>query len=104
MKFKEIPSRLSNLKPDPWVSLWLHRFVQYFVLFVIIVISGKAIISWYNVVPTDIDSAKYFLSSMVQAQAAIVSLVITLTLIAIQMAGSSYSPRVVDVMKKNPDM
>ncbi len=41
---------------------------------------------------------------MVQSQAAIVSLVITLTLIAIQMTAASYSTRVVDVMKKNPDM
>lgn len=55
-------------------------------------------------VPTDLDNARYFLSAMVQAQAAIVTLVISLTLIAIQMASASYTPRVVDVMKKNPDM
>ncbi|MFA5253146.1 MAG: DUF2254 family protein [Methanoregula sp.] len=104
MKVEDIPS-ISRFKKDkPWSYLWVYRFFQYFGLFVIVVIIGKFIISGYNVVPTDIDSAKYFLSSMVQAQAAIVSLVITLTLIAIQMTAGSYAPRVVDAMKKNPDM
>jgi hypothetical protein len=44
------------------------------------------------------------LSAMVQAQAAIAAIVITLTLIAVQLTASAYSPRVIDVFKKNPDM
>jgi len=104
MKLEEIPIISKFKKDNPWSFLWLCRFCQYFVLYAIVVIIGKFIISGYNIIPTDIDSAKYFLSSMVQAQAAIVSLVITLTLIAIQMTAGSYAPRVVDAMKKNPDM
>jgi len=44
------------------------------------------------------------LSALVQSQAAIVAIVITLTLIAVQLSASAYSPRVIDSFKKNPDM
>jgi hypothetical protein len=102
-KFADFPS-FSNLKNDPWISLWLYRFGQYIALFGIVAISGILILHSYQVFPTKTENSLYFLGAMVQAQAAIVSLVITLTLIAIQMTAGSYTPRVVDVMKKNPDM
>jgi hypothetical protein len=44
------------------------------------------------------------LSALVQSQAAIVAIVITLTLIAVQLTASAYSPRVVDIFKNNPGM
>jgi len=44
----------------------------------------------------------YFLSALVQSQAAILAIVITLTLIAVQLASSHYSPRVIDIFKKDP--
>jgi hypothetical protein len=44
------------------------------------------------------------LSAVVQTQSAIIAIVITLTLIAVQLTASAYSPRVVDIFKKNPDM
>jgi hypothetical protein len=53
---------------------------------------------------TDVNSARYMLSALVQSQAAIVAIVITLTLIAVQLTASAYSPRVVDVFRKNPGM
>jgi hypothetical protein len=43
----------------------------------------------------------YFLSALVQSQAAILAIVITLTLIAVQLASSHYSPRVIDIFKKD---
>ena len=102
---KVFSRRISKLKKDhPWVSLWIIRFIQYFVLFCVVIIPGYLLFREFNLAPTGIENARYFLSAMVQAQAAIVSLVVTLTLIAIQMAAASYTPRVVDVMKKNPDM
>jgi hypothetical protein len=97
-------SLISIKKDHPWISLWTIRFLQYFILFCIIVIPGYLLFKQFNLVPTGLENARYFLSAMVQAQAAIVTLVITLTLIAIQMATASYTPRVVEVMKKNPDM
>lgn len=89
---------------DPWRKIWIKRFALYLGLFIAVTIIGKIALSNLNLIPTNIDNARYFISSMVQAQAAIVSLVVTLTLIAIQMTANSYTPRVIDVIKKNPDM
>ena len=44
------------------------------------------------------------LSALVQSQAAIVAIVITLTLIAVQLTASVYSPRVIRIFRNNPDM
>jgi len=53
---------------------------------------------------TESDSAKYLLSALVQSQAAIIGIVITLTFITVQLI-FSYSPRAVGVaLKKNVDM
>jgi len=106
---KEIFFGLDELKKEPWKSLWKKRFQQYLFIFGIVSAAGIFILGillsfGFNYVPTDLDNARFFLSAMVQAQAAIVTLVITLTLIAIQMASAAYTPRVVDVMKKNPDI
>jgi len=46
---------------------------------------------------TDPDSARYLLSALVQCEAAIIAIVVTLSLIAIQLAATSYSPRLVDI-------
>jgi len=47
----------------------------------------------------DLDSARYLLSAIAQAQAAIIALVVTLTLVAVQLASQSYSPRVMDLFR-----
>ena len=49
---------------------------------------------------TDVNSARYMLSALVQSQAAIVAIIITLTLIAVQLTASAYSPRVVDIFRE----
>lgn len=54
--------------------------------------------------PTDANSARYMLSALVQSQAAIIAIIITLTLIAVQLTASAYSPRVINIFRKNPDM
>lgn len=51
---------------------------------------------------TEPDSARYLLSTLVQSEAAIVAIVVTLSLVAVQYAASSYSMRVIEVFKKSP--
>ena len=46
-------------------------------------------------------SARYLLSALVQSLAAIIAVVVTLTLVAVQLTASAYSPRVIDIFKKN---
>lgn len=50
------------------------------------------------------DNERYLLSALVQSLAAVIALVITLSLVAVQLTAQSHSPRVIDVYKKNPDM
>jgi len=46
------------------------------------------------------DIARYLLSALVQSLAAIIAIVVTLTLVAVQLTASAYSPRVIDIFKK----
>lgn len=61
-------------------------------------------INQFDLLPTNLENARYIVSILIQSQAAILSIVVTLTLIAIQLTASIYSPRVVDVLRKNPDL
>ncbi len=100
-----IISKFSDLKKNhQWFFLWTTHLLEYLLLFDLIYVGCILVFRSYDLIPTNIDNARYLLSAMVQAQATVITLVITLTLIAIQMATGSYTPRVVDVMKKNPDM
>ena len=55
---------------------------------------------WCSPPYTDVDSARYMLSALVQSEAAIVAIVITLSLVAVQLTASSYSPRVTEIFIK----
>ena len=83
---------------------WPARFFEYILLFLLVVFVVAVIFANFNLFHTDADSARYMLSALVQSQAAIVAIVITLTLIAVQLTASAYSPRVIDIFKKNPDL
>jgi len=47
------------------------------------------------------NSARYLLSALVQSLAAIIAIVVTMTLVAVQFTASAYSPRVIDIFKKD---
>jgi Predicted membrane protein (DUF2254). len=48
---------------------------------------------------TDVDSARYMLSTLIQSEAAIFGLVITLSLVAVQQSATSYSPKIIGIFK-----
>ena len=94
---------------DWWMSfesrhLWIARLFVYSTCLAVVVLVCFSLFRYFNLFHTDADSARYMLSALVQSQAAIVAIVITLTLIAVQLTASAYSPRVIDIFKKNPDM
>ena len=62
------------------------------------------VFSYFDFVHTDVDSARYMLSALIQSEAAIVALVVTLSLVAVQLAAQSYSARVIEVFRKAPDL
>ena len=87
-----------------WSShLWIKRILMYGI-FVFIAFVFTHMFTHFNLFYTESNSAKYLLSALVQSQAAIIGIVITLTFIAVQLI-FSYSPRAVGVaLKKNDDM
>ena len=93
-KASELVQRVKDYdKPQLFFFLFIFFILNLFIIF----------IHNYSY-PFQIDngSAMYFLSALVQSQAAILAIVITLTLIAVQIASSHYSPRVIDIFKKDP--
>jgi hypothetical protein len=106
--FIEFVNTIKKKVHDWWVSydrkLWTARIFVYIGLFLLVILVGAILFPHFNLFHTDVNSARYMLSALVQSQAAIVAIVITLTLIAVQLTASAYSPRVIDIFKKNPDM
>jgi hypothetical protein len=84
--------------------LRIARLIVYFTCLAVVILVCCILFHYFNLFHTDAGSARYMLSALVQSQAAIVAIVITLTLIAVQLTASAYSPRVIDIFKKNPDM
>ncbi|MDY0385815.1 MAG: DUF2254 family protein [Methanolobus sp.] len=111
---------MDNIKKE--LPVWLKRIWVYFKIFAGIAIF--AFILWkipfthtlwtnnaytqYNATELSnmgfFDNERYLLSALVQSLAATIALVITLSLVAVQLAAQSYSARVIDVYKRNPDM
>ncbi|MBN1763412.1 MAG: DUF2254 domain-containing protein [Methanomicrobia archaeon] len=84
--------------------LWPARILEYFLLSLLVSLVGAIFFKYFNLFQTNVDSARYMLSALVQTQAAIVAIVVTLTLIAVQLTAQAYSPRVIRIFRDNPDM
>jgi len=92
-----------NESYKPLLKNWLYGIAFYFIPFVVGFLAFRLILS-DNVLHTDVDSARYMLSALVQSEAAIVALVVTLSLVAVQLAAQSYSARVIEVFRRTPDL
>lgn len=85
-----------------------HMLMRFQKLFIGIILFVLAFFAFFYLgrIHTDVDSARYMISALIQSEAAIIAIVVTLSLVAIQQASSSYSARVIDIFKKpktNPD-
>jgi len=106
---KQLFVNIWNNVHDWWMSfesrhMWITRLIVYFTCLAVVFLLCCILFCYFNLFHTDVNSARYMLSALVQSQAAIVAIVITLTLIAVQLTASAYSPRVIDIFKRNPDM
>ena len=90
--------RLSN-----YLLIWVRRLALYFSIYTVI-IGSHLYFSKFDWLHTNADSARYMLSALIQSEAAIFALVVTLSLIAVQLAASSYSTKLVQFFKKSPDL
>ncbi len=82
---------------------WLRGLTIYLIIFVMVTLVSYLFFYHFKLLYTDIDSARYILSSLIESEATILAIVITLSLVAVQLAASS-SPRVIDIFKRTPDL
>ena len=88
------------LSKHPWVS-----WTSFYSSFIIAAFLCAFVFATYlNPNPTDVDSARLLLSALIQSESTIIALVITLTLIAVQLTSSSYTPRVANIFASSPHM
>jgi Predicted membrane protein (DUF2254). len=109
-KLKEKCNELADYFDQP---AWKNRILFYSAIFLSIALAFIIIFGIFNlIIPNftfpnnaiNYDNERYLLSALVQSLAATIALVITLSLVAVQLAAQSYSARVIDVYKRNPDM
>ncbi|MFA5331972.1 MAG: DUF2254 family protein [Methanoregula sp.] len=86
------------------LNVFPSRVIIYFSIFFAVFVFGGAFLAHMNFYNSDPESSRYFLSSLVQCQAAIISIVVSLTLIAVQLTAQKYSSKTVDIFKKDPDL
>ncbi|MFA0822247.1 MAG: DUF2254 family protein [Methanomethylovorans sp.] len=85
--------------------VWANRSAFYSFLFLLTTFGLGFVLVGYDYLDTNPDSARYMFSTLVQSEAAILAIVISLTLVGVQQTSSSYSTRIVDIFKrKNPDL
>jgi hypothetical protein len=87
-------------KVHDWKSrhLWATRISAFIFLLLFFSFVVLTYANFYRV-HTNVASARYMLSALVQSQAAIIAIVISLTLIAVQLTASAYSPRVISIFR-----
>lgn len=94
---KKSPEFLWNNK------LFRDKFILY-LRFIPILILLSSFFSYINFIPSEYDSARYLISTLIQSEAAVLAIIITLSLVAVQETASSYSPRVTEIFRnRNPD-
>jgi len=101
--------RLKQLKPYAIIFILILIIVVMFHLFksfieTLSVTHRLPALLLAGITNTDSDSARYMLSALVQSEAAIIAVVITLSLVAVQLAASSYSPRIIKIFIKSWDL
>jgi len=85
---------------DPWI----FNLLIYTLFFILSIIFTQIVLSYIFIAPIDANNARYLFSSLIQAQAAIISIIITMNFIAIQIYAQNYSNLMTQCFKKYPDI
>jgi len=101
--FFSVTESVHNLEQNyPW--LYWTLFYARFVLFALVVTVVYVGIGYPVLSNTDVNGARLLLSAIMQSEAAIIAIVISLTLVAMQLVASSYSPRVARIFSSGSQM
>jgi len=85
------------------VILQIKRVIFYLIIYIVVILICGTFISFFNLNLVSSENERYLISSIIQSQAAIISIVITLSLVAIQITASQYSSTIIDYIKRLPD-
>lgn len=80
-----------KLPKDTYTYLWAYHLGIYFSLGAVVIIASHIVFSYFGLVHTDVDSARALLTALATGEAAILAIVVSLSLVAVQLAASSYS-------------
>lgn len=83
-------------------KLFRDKLTSYLIIIPLLIILSS-FLSCTNFIQSE-DSDRYLISTLIQSEAAILAIIITLSLVAVQQTASSYSPRVTEIFRnRNPD-
>ena len=102
MEIKRLLKRL--LKCLFECNTWVCRLSFYLIIYLVVLSISYLVFLSTNFSHTDVDSARYMLSALIQSEAAIIAIVITMSLVAAQLAASLYSVRVTNIFRNSPDL
>lgn len=94
---REITKWLKGLFSNP-------RYVVVAVCVLLFLVAMYYSFTCANFFPIEAANARYMLSALAQSQAAIIALVITLSLVAVQVTASAYSPHLIRLFRRNHAM
>lgn len=97
------PKLLRKFGETSLLFTWAGRLSLYFAFYVVIIslhLYFKRFDWWH----TDVESVRALLGVLITSEAAILAIVVSLSLVAVQLAASSYSARVIEVFRKAPDL
>ena len=87
-----------------WCKTWWKSILTYIILLGLVsLIFPKSFTTCNIPLCSSASSAKYLLSALAQSQAAVIAIVVTLTLVAVQLSAQAYSPRVITIFQKSAD-
>ena len=87
-------------------SITFNEKLLIYLFFFISLVFVSFILTSFKFSLSNADSSRYMISALIQSEATIFAIVITLSLVAVQQSATSYSPRVIEIFKdknKNPD-
>ena len=99
---ENLTESMNNAYERRFNHLWIKIFMYGIIVFIAFIF--MRMLTHFNLFYIESDSAEYLLSALVQSEAAIIGIVMTLTFITVQLI-FSYAPQAVGVaLKKNYDM
>lgn len=104
IKFEKLLHEFQKLirKRNLIIKIGIYIYL-YILIYNIVVFGDRFFPTFFFNIKSNPNSARYLLSTLIQSQAAILAIVLTITLIAVQLAASSYSPRIIEIFKRNID-